>query len=133
MSSSYPATPDTPRGKILVVDDEVGVCDLLCEFLTGLGYQVSTVTSGEEALVKAGREHPDAILLDVRMPGMSGLDVLRRIRALGSTVRVVMLTALEDEAIRQEALRLGADDYMTKPFLLSDLESHLGWSKADQA
>ncbi|MBI3330066.1 MAG: response regulator [Nitrospinae bacterium] len=132
MSSSYPATPDVSRGKILVVDDEAGVCDLLCEFLTGLGYQVITVTSGEEALVQADRERPDAILLDVRMPGMSGLDVLRRIRAQGSTVRVVMLTALEDEATQQEARRLGADDYVTKPFRLSDLEAHLGWSKADQ-
>ena len=132
MSSSYPATPDTACGKILVVDDDVGVCDLLCEFLTGLGYQVSTVTSGEEALVKAGGDRLDAILLDVRMPGMSGLDVLRRIRALGSAVRVVMLTALEDEAIQQEALRLGANDYVTKPFRLNDLEAHLGGSKADQ-
>jgi len=124
--------PDTPRGKILVVDDEVGVCDLLDEFLTGLGYQVIPLTSGEEALVKASQERPDAILLDVRMPGMSGLDVLRHIRARGSTVHVVMLTALEDEAIQQEALQLGADDYVTKPFLLSDLEAHLGGSKAEQ-
>ncbi|MBI3325941.1 MAG: response regulator [Nitrospinae bacterium] len=134
MLSSYPATPDVTRGKILVADDEAEICDLLREFLMGKGYEVITVVSGEEALVKARQERPDAILLDVRMPDMSGLDVLRAIRAMGKAVYVVMVTALDDKAIRQEALRLGADDYVTKPFRLRDLEARLASrSRADQA
>jgi DNA-binding response OmpR family regulator len=107
------------------VDDEVELCDLLREFLTDKGYAVITVTSGEEALVKVGQESLDAIFLDVRMPDMSGLEVLRAIRAMGNAVRIVMVTALEDEAIRREALQLGAADYIVKPFHLSDLEAYL--------
>ncbi len=132
MSSSYPATPEATRGKILVVDDEVELCALLNEFLTEKGYRVRTATSGKEALVKVRQETPDAVLLDVRMPDMSGLEVLRAIRAMGTAVFVVMVTALEDETTRQEARQLGADGYVTKPFHLGDLEARLGGLKGGE-
>lgn len=118
--------PETTRGRILVVDDEADIRDLLYDFLTGQGYAVRIATSGEEALVKIRQETPETILLDVRMPDMSGLDVLRAIRAAGNPVYVIMVTALNDEATHQQALQLGADAFVTKPFDLWILERHLG-------
>jgi len=114
----------SPR-KILVVDDKVEICGVLGQFLTGQGYTVVTATSGEEALLQLGYERPDIVLLDVQMPDMSGLEVLREIRALGNAMRVVMITGLWDEGVREEALRGGADAYLTKPFRLRELEAHL--------
>ena len=125
MSSNCPATPDTTRGRILVVDDEAELCALLGEFLTSKGYRVTMATSGGEALMKVRQEDLDAVLLDVRIPDMSGLDVLREIRTMGKAMYVVVVTALEDETTRQEARRLGANDYVTKPFHLSHLEGLL--------
>lgn len=126
MSSNCPAALNATRGRILVVDDEAELCALLGEFLTSKGYRVITATSGGEALVKVRQEDLDAVLLDVRMPDMSGLDVLRAIRTMGKAMYVVVVTALEDETTRQEAQRLGADDYVTKPFHLNHLEGLLG-------
>lgn len=118
--------PEATRGRILVVDDEPYICELLYDFLTGQGYAVRIATSGEEALGKIRQETPETILLDVRMPDMSGLDVLSAIRAMGNPVYVIMLTALQDEETHQQALQLGADAYVTKPFDLLVLERHLG-------
>ncbi len=101
--------------KILAVDDELLICDLLNEFLSLKGYEVTVSTSGHEALLKFQESRPDVVILDIRMPGMSGIDVLRKIKDIDSTVRVIMLSAFGDSDTIQEAIRSGADYYMEKP------------------
>jgi len=101
--------------KILAVDDERLICELLFEFLSLKGYEVTASTSGQEALVKFEESRPDVVILDIRMPGMSGMDLLRKIKDIDSTVRVIMLSAYGDSGTIQEALNSGADYYMEKP------------------
>ena len=103
-------------GRILVVDDEAPVREVLTEYFATEGYAVEAATSGLEALnaVRSGRA--DLVLLDVRMPGLDGVQVLRRIRELNDSVPVIMVTANEDVTIARETLVLGAFDYVAKPF-----------------
>ena len=101
--------------KILVVDDDTNICELLRLYLTKEGYQVTTANDGEEGLDKFNLVKPDMVLLDVMMPKMDGLEVCRRIRKLGNTP-VMMLTAKGETFDKVLGLELGADDYVTKPF-----------------
>ena len=101
--------------KILVVDDDTNICELLRLYLTKEGYQVTTANDGEEGLEKFNQLKPDMVLLDVMMPRMDGLEVCRRIRKLGNTP-VMMLTAKGETFDKVLGLELGADDYVTKPF-----------------
>ena len=101
--------------KILVVDDDTNICELLRLYLTKEGYQVTTANNGEEGLDKFNQVKPDMVLLDVMMPKMDGLEVCRRIRKLGNTP-VMMLTAKGETFDKVLGLELGADDYMVKPF-----------------
>ena len=101
--------------KILVVDDDTNICELLRLYLTKEGYQVTTANDGEEGLEKFNQLKPDMVLLDVMMPRMDGLEVCRRIRKLGNTP-VMMLTAKGEIEDRIIGLELGADDYLIKPF-----------------
>ena len=101
--------------KILVVDDDVNICELLRLYLTKEGYQVTIANDGEEGLDKFNQVKPDMVLLDVMMPRMDGLEVCRRIRKLGNTP-VMMLTAKGETFDKVLGLELGADDYMVKPF-----------------
>jgi two-component system, response regulator, stage 0 sporulation protein F len=103
-------------GRILVVDDEAPVREVLTEYFATEGYAVEAATSGLEALsaVRGGRA--DLVLLDVRMPGLDGVQVLRRIRELTDSVAVIMVTANEDVTLARETLTLGAFDYVAKPF-----------------
>ncbi|MBI4561925.1 MAG: response regulator [Candidatus Rokubacteria bacterium] len=110
------------KARILVVDDEAHVRELLKDFLERKGYAVSTAPDGAEALSAVQEQKPQLVLLDVRMPGMDGLETLRRIRAVDRTVGVIMLTALHDEDIAKEAMRREAYDYVTKPVSLRYLE-----------
>jgi DNA-binding response OmpR family regulator len=114
--------------RVLVVDDEPDAVELLQEFLTSKGYEVATAFSGEEALRKVKEERPHLILLDVRMPGMNGLDVLRQVRQVDQEVGVIMVTAVNEEDTGREALKLGAFDYIVKPLNLEYLERSL-WYK----
>jgi DNA-binding response OmpR family regulator len=114
--------------RILVVDDEPDAVELLQEFLTSKGYEVLTASGGEAALRKVKEERPHLILLDVRMPGMSGLDVLRQVRQFDREVGVIMVTAVNEEETGRESLRLGAFDYVVKPLNLEYLERSL-WYK----
>jgi DNA-binding response OmpR family regulator len=114
--------------RILVVDDEPHAVELLQEFLTAKGYEVLTAADGEEALQKVKEERPHAILLDVRMPGMDGLEVLKRVREIDHEVGVIMVTAVHEEETGRQALQLGAFDYITKPLDLAYLERSL-WVK----
>lgn len=104
--------------KILVVDDEQGILDFFNKALNKEGYEVVTALNGLEAikLVKEGK--PDLVILDIKMPGIDGIETLKRIRWLNKKTIVIMLTAYGTLDSAKEALRLGAHDYITKPFKL---------------
>jgi len=103
-------------GRILVVDDEAPVREVLSEYFTSQGYTVHAASGGKDALAAIRRDRPDLVLLDVRMPGIDGVEVLRRIRELDDALAVIMVTANEDAALARETLQLGAFDYVGKPF-----------------
>jgi two-component system phosphate regulon response regulator PhoB len=109
--------------RILVVEDERDIAALVAYHLTKEGYRVRTADSGSEALAAAGHERPDLIVLDLMLPGFSGLDVLNELkrRPQTSDVPVVVLTAMKEESDRIRGLELGADDYVTKPFSPQEL------------
>jgi two-component system, OmpR family, response regulator CpxR len=102
-------------GPILVVDDDEELCDLLSDYLGQEGWAVEAVHDGERGLLRATSGRHALIILDVMLPGMDGLEVLRRLRQ-ASTVPVLMLTARGEEVDRITGLELGADDYLGKPF-----------------
>ena len=114
--------------RVLVVDDEPDFIELLREFLTAKGYEVIAASNGEEALRKVKEERPHLILLDVRMPKMNGLEVLKQVRDIDHEVGVIMVTAVNEEETGRQALKLGAFDYITKPLDLKYLERSL-WYK----
>jgi DNA-binding response OmpR family regulator len=103
-------------GRILVVDDEAPVREVLTEYFATEGYAVESADGGHEALTAIRGGRADLVLLDVRMPGLDGVQVLRRIRELDENVPVIMVTANEDVGLAKETLRLGAFDYVAKPF-----------------
>jgi DNA-binding response OmpR family regulator len=114
--------------RVLVVDDEPDFIELLREFLTAKGYEVIAASNGEEALRKVKEDRPHLILLDVRMPKMNGLEVLKQVREIDHEVGVIMVTAVNEEETGRQALKLGAFDYITKPLDLKYLERSL-WYK----
>ena len=101
--------------RVLVVDDENDIRGLVRELLERAGHDVIEAPDGNEGLRLFYAEHPDVVILDVSMPGLTGWEVLERIRELGETP-VIMLTANADELDKVRGLRAGADDYITKPF-----------------
>ena len=114
--------------RVLVVDDEPDIVALVAFHLAKAGYRVSTAATGPDALAAARQERPMLIVLDLMLPGMSGLDVLRELRADESTreIAVLMLTARREERDRVEGLSAGADDYLTKPFSPAELVLRVG-------
>jgi two-component system phosphate regulon response regulator PhoB len=108
---------------VLVVDDEPHIVALVAYHLAKAGYRVVTATTGTDAVDEARRERPSLVILDLMLPGISGFEVLKRIRADANTrdIAVLMLTARRDELDRIEGLSLGADDYLTKPFSPQEL------------
>jgi CheY-like chemotaxis protein len=104
--------------RILVVDDEKSLVFLLGENLRTMGpeYQVQTAHCGEDALDKATRESFDLIVTDLRMPGMSGLELIRRLRRVSPSIRVILITAYGDDIVEAEARHLGVFRYIRKPF-----------------
>ena len=109
--------------KILIVDDEIDICDFVKNFFEERGYQVLTALSGEDAIVIAKAEKPELVLLDIKMKGMDGIAALKHLRELNRSQKVIMVTALEDQDKMDEASRLGACDYVTKPLMLDYLEN----------
>jgi len=101
---------------ILIVEDEHAVARGIQYALQQEGYEVTVARSGEEGLEFATTQAPDLIVLDVRLPGIDGFEVLRRLRAAGAKMPVLVLTARDDEVDKVIGLELGADDYLTKPF-----------------
>ncbi|MET8839074.1 response regulator transcription factor [Streptomyces rubiginosohelvolus] len=114
-----------PGSRLLVVDDEPAILDVLATSLRFLGYEVAEATTGRGALA-AVREHaPDLVLLDVMLPDLDGFEVVRRLRRGGSDVAVVFLTARESGSDVVDGLDLGADDYITKPFRLAEVAARV--------
>jgi two-component system KDP operon response regulator KdpE len=107
--------------RVLVVDDEPAIRRFLRTSLRAEGYDIVEVETGEAALAEVRRRAPDLIVLDLGLPGLDGLEVIRRVREPGSVVPIIVLTSRTDEAGKVEALDLGADDYMTKPFGVGEL------------
>src|SRR5438105_14231531 len=101
--------------RVLVIDDDVGLCELGKEYLGPEGYDVEAAHNGERGIERALANEHALVVLDVMLPGMNGFDVLRRIRAK-SRVPVLMLTARGDDVDRIVGLEIGADDYLPKPF-----------------
>jgi len=116
----YGIIPDIMENRILVVDDEKPIVDILKINLEKNGYKVICAYDGEMAIEKAFSEEPDLILLDVMLPKTDGFSVCKKIREK-SSVPIIMLTAREEEVDKVLGLELGADDYMTKPFSLREL------------
>jgi two-component system alkaline phosphatase synthesis response regulator PhoP len=111
--------------KILIVDDESHIIRLLRRYLESKGYDVFTAMNGMEAIREAKTNEPDVVLLDNIMPGMGGTEVLKAIRKFRPETVVIMPTAVIDESVARATLASGADDYITKPFNLGDVEASI--------
>ena len=103
------------RPDVLIVDDEPQVREIVATYLEREGFAVRSAADGHEALVEIGRQRPDALVLDLMLPGVSGLDVLRKLRSGGDEVPVIVMSARGSEPERVAGLELGADDYVAKP------------------
>jgi DNA-binding response OmpR family regulator len=112
--------------RILVVDDEPHIREVVGAYLARDGHAVAHAADGTSALALARAESPDLIVLDVMLPGRSGFDVLRDLRAEGSSAAVILLTARDDVIDRVAGLEIGADDYLTKPFEPRELVARVG-------
>jgi two-component system KDP operon response regulator KdpE len=110
--------------RVLVVDDDPRILKTLEVNLRARGFDVALAQSGEDALVAAARLHPDAVILDLGLPGMDGLDVVQGLRGW-TTVPIIILSGRDAELAKVEALDLGADDYLTKPFGMDELFARL--------
>ncbi len=108
--------------KILVVDDQMGVRRLLFEAFREEGFQVDMAASGQEAITKVKETVPALILMDMKMPGMNGLEALKEIKKLNHDISVIMMTAYGELEIVTQAMKLGVKEYITKPFDLNDLK-----------
>ena len=110
------------RGSVLVVDDEPTIGEVVCRYLQRAGYETRVALDGLEAVKAAAEQDPDLIVLDLMLPGLDGLEAMRRIRANGSRrTAIILLTARGEESDRVIGLRLGADDYIVKPFSPAEL------------
>jgi DNA-binding response OmpR family regulator len=110
------------RGSVLVVDDEPTIAEVVARYLDRAGYEVRTAADGASALRCAGERRPDLVVLDLMLPGIDGLEVMRRLRELDrDRLAVILLTAKGEESDRIVGLRLGADDYVVKPFSPAEL------------
>jgi two-component system, response regulator, stage 0 sporulation protein F len=108
--------------KLLAVDDEPGICNIIKKTFRSIGFTVYTATNGKDAVALVKKERPKIVFLDILMPGMSGLEVLREIKKLDTEIRAIMVTVVDDEKIKKEARQLGADEFITKPFMPGYLE-----------
>jgi two-component system response regulator ResD len=110
------------RGSVLVVDDEPTIAEIVSRYLERAGYEVRSAGDGELALQMVSDQRPDLVVLDLMLPGVNGLEVMRRVRELDRDhVAIILLTAKGEESDRVVGLRLGADDYIVKPFSPTEL------------
>jgi two-component system phosphate regulon response regulator PhoB len=116
------------KGRILLVEDDAALAELLIYHFTREGFEIQQTADGEEAMLLASESAPDLVLLDWMIEGLSGIEVCRRLRRLPDTanVPIIMLTARGEEADRVRGLETGADDYVTKPFSPRELVARVG-------
>ncbi len=117
---------DHERGSVLVVDDEPTIGEVVSRYLERAGYRARVAHDGPAAVQSATEDRPDLVVLDLMLPGMDGLEVMRRLRSMGEAsarrrIAVILLTARGEESDRITGLRLGADDYVVKPFSPNEL------------
>jgi DNA-binding response OmpR family regulator len=104
------------HGRVLLIEDEESIAEMLRGFFERAGFRLVHAANGEDGLARLAERPPQVVLLDLNLPGIDGVEVCRRIRATGSDVPVIMLTARDSEVDKVVGLELGADDYVTKPF-----------------
>jgi DNA-binding response OmpR family regulator len=114
------------KWKLLLVDDEVEFVSTLAERLVLRGIDVRTANSGEEALRQVLSDPPEVVVLDVMMPGMSGLEVLQRVKAQDPRIKVILLTGIGNPRDGAQGIRLGAFDYLMKPLQIEELLEKIG-------
>lgn len=111
------------KNKILIVDDDESVNNFLMKFLRSKGYvSIQSAASGKDALEVIKKEDIKLVLLDIKLPDMNGIEILRKIKEIKKDINVIMITGFPDEATAKEAVKLGAYDYIMKPFDLAYLE-----------
>jgi len=115
------AAREASQGRVLVVDDDLAMREMLNEFATLKGYTARSASSGADALRAVVEDPPDVVLLDIEMPGLAGADALIAIQAVAPTVKIIMVSGTSDAALAQRTLALGAFDYVTKPVDLEHL------------
>ena len=125
MTAPTPSASSPSATTVLVVDDEEGIRQALSRFLSRLGYQVRAAASARDALEHLTTSHPQAMLCDIRMPEMSGIELLPKVLAREPDLAIVMLTAIDEPRTAIECLKLGAFDYLIKPVDLEELELSL--------
>ena len=107
--------------RVLIVDDEQAICKILEQFFSARGFSAVAAFSGEQALARLEEESVDVVLIDILLPGIHGMEVLKRTKQLYPRARVAMITGLQQEGeLQAQARALGADAYVTKPFNFSD-------------
>jgi two-component system, OmpR family, response regulator MprA len=125
------------KAHILVVDDDPRITDLVRRILAYAGYSITTAATGDDALARTLERPPDAVILDIMLPGLDGLEVTRRLRAAGDNVPILLLTGKDAVPDRVAGLKIGADDYLVKPFapeeLVARLEALLRRSQPERA
>jgi len=107
--------------RVLYVDDEDNLRTLVQQQLTAEGFTVETADDGDTAVDKLDKKSYDVVLLDIRMPRMNGMEVLKHMKNKGMTTRIIMLTAVDDLTVALEAVKMGAIDYLTKPYDYNEL------------
>lgn len=138
-AGSAAARPGRCGDRILIVEDDADLGGLLCDLLRTEGYDAVRVPDGEQAIARVAADRPDAVVLDVMLPGMSGFEVCQRLKFSRDTnlIPILMLTAMDDDKARRKGLRVGADRYLTKPFepdeLLAEICSTLEHRRALEA
>jgi DNA-binding response OmpR family regulator len=121
-SASQKGTARRARAKVLVVDDEPTIGDIVSRYLRRAGYDTAVAATGRDALGRAERDGPDVVVLDLMLPDIDGLEVMRRLRKEHhQRAAIILLTARGEESDRIIGLRLGADDYVVKPFSPGEL------------
>jgi two-component system, OmpR family, response regulator ResD len=121
MHPAPPAPQSEPRASVLVVDDEPTIGEVVARYLERAGYRTRVAGDGPQALALCAQSPPDLVVLDIMLPGIDGLEVMRRLREREGAPRVILLTARGREAERIVGLRRGADDYVVKPFSPGEL------------
>ncbi len=115
------AVAQRARARVLVVEDEPAIADVVSRYLERAGYETAIAPTGRDALGRAERKHPDVVVLDLMLPDIDGLEVMRRLRRDNRRGAIILLTARGEESDRIVGLRLGADDYVVKPFSPAEL------------